>query len=193
MFEAEGLGNAKNSKEEENCYPHSLCPACSSPLEALVAPCFLASCSLPSPAVPPRSLVQLSTVALCPLSPSPDTSLMGAMEDEVDESRSRMWRNCLLCSGSDEDHILEDLGRGESDKSPDFPKSDLIIKTLNFTFGKWFFFLLVRKIRPELTSIANLPLLCMWDAPTARPMSGAGPCPGSEPTNQGLEAEHVEL
>lgn len=90
MFEAEGLGNAKNSKEEENCYPHSLCPACSSPLEALVAPCFLASCSLSSPAVPPRSLVQLSTVALCPLSPSPDTSLMGVMEDEVDESRSRM-------------------------------------------------------------------------------------------------------
>uniref|UniRef100_A0A9R8N1B8 Thioredoxin n=1 Tax=Equus caballus TaxID=9796 RepID=A0A9R8N1B8_HORSE len=42
------------------------------------------------------------------------------------------------------------------------------------------------QISPELTNIcASLPLLYMWDASAAWPMSGVGLRPGSEPANQG--------
>src|SRR3712207_4869248 len=44
------------------------------------------------------------------------------------------------------------------------------------------FFFPLRKIRPELTSVANLPLFCMWVADTAwLTMSGVGLCPGTKP------------
>ena len=44
------------------------------------------------------------------------------------------------------------------------------------------FFFGLRKIHPELTSIANLPLFCLWAGTTARPpTSGVGPHPGTEP------------
>ena len=45
-----------------------------------------------------------------------------------------------------------------------------------------FFFFLLRKICPELTSVASLPFLCVWSAATAWPLrSGVGPRPGTEP------------
>ena len=49
------------------------------------------------------------------------------------------------------------------------------------------FCFLVRKIVPELTSVANLPLFCMWDATTAWLDEWCvGVHPGSEPMNPGL-------
>ena len=68
----------------------------------------------------------------------------------------------------------------------------------------FYFLFVVRKIGPELTSVANLPLFveedwlsanicvhlllpCMWDATTAQLDEWyVGPCPGSEPMNPGL-------
>ena len=53
-----------------------------------------------------------------------------------------------------------------------------------------FLFFLVKKIGPELTSVANLPLFCMWDATTAwLDEQCVGVCLGTEST----EAEHVNL
>ena len=47
-----------------------------------------------------------------------------------------------------------------------------------------FFFFLVRKIGPELTSVAILPLFCMWISATAwLNEQCVGLCPGSEPVN----------
>ena len=68
----------------------------------------------------------------------------------------------------------------------------------------WLKDILLRKIHPELTSIANLPLflleedspwantcvslplfVCVWDTATAWLVSGVGPRPESQPTNPG--------
>ena len=50
----------------------------------------------------------------------------------------------------------------------------------------WVFFCVcVRNIGPELTSIVNLLLLCMWDASTAWLMNGVGLHLGSEAVNPG--------
>ena len=63
---------------------------------------------------------------------------------------------------------MESLNHGSqawsSVKSP-------LIHTDEFSSTEWtskitFFFFLVRKIGHELTSVANLPLFCMWDAAT---------------------------
>ena len=44
------------------------------------------------------------------------------------------------------------------------------------------FFFFLRKICPELTSVTNVLLFCLWATTTAWPlMSGAGPCPGNKP------------
>ena len=40
---------------------------------------------------------------------------------------------------------------------------------------------MLRKIRPELTSVTNLPLFCMWAATAWPLMSGVGPHPGTKP------------
>ena len=46
---------------------------------------------------------------------------------------------------------------------------------------QFFFFFWLRKIHPELTSIANLPLLCRWVTTTTWPlMSSVDPCLGTE-------------
>ena len=56
------------------------------------------------------------------------------------------------------------------------------------------FFFLVRKIGPELTSVANLPLFCMWVALTAwLDEQCVGPCVGSEPANPGPPKQNVNL
>ena len=45
----------------------------------------------------------------------------------------------------------------------------------------------VRKIGPELTSVASLPLLCIWDAATAWLDEWCADLhPGSKPANPGL-------
>ena len=51
-----------------------------------------------------------------------------------------------------------------------------------------YFFFLLRKISPELTSLANLPLLYMWVAATTWLTSGIGPCHGSKPRNLGCQS-----
>ena len=51
---------------------------------------------------------------------------------------------------------------------------------------EWYIFFL-RKTCPELTSVANLPLFCMWLTATAWLMCGVGPYPVSEPTNLGCQ------
>ena len=44
------------------------------------------------------------------------------------------------------------------------------------------FIFFLKKIDPEVTSVAKLPLFCMWVAATAwPPMSGVGLCPGTNP------------
>ena len=49
------------------------------------------------------------------------------------------------------------------------------------------FFVLVRKIGPEITSVASPPLLCIWDAATVwLDEWRVGSCPGSEPANPTL-------
>ena len=54
------------------------------------------------------------------------------------------------------------------------PSQTLLIRPLGcaYFFFFFFFFFLLRKIGPELTSVANLPLFYMWDATTAGLMSG---------------------
>ena len=49
-------------------------------------------------------------------------------------------------------------------------------------------FCFVRKIGPELTSVANLHLLCMWVAAPAWLMSGVGLHPGPETSNLGHQS-----
>ena len=57
---------------------------------------------------------------------------------------------------------------------------------LNSFFFSFPFFFGVRKIGPELTSVANLPPLCTWDATTAwLDEQCIGLRPGPKPTNPG--------
>ena len=54
-------------------------------------------------------------------------------------------------------------------------------KKLPIEAGTGLFKFLLRKVCPELTSIANLPLFCMWVTATAwPPMSGLGLCLGTK-------------
>ena len=54
-------------------------------------------------------------------------------------------------------------------------------------FVQWlarFLFFWLRKSGPELTTVANFPLFCMWDVTTTQPDEWSiGPWWGSEPTN----------
>ena len=54
-------------------------------------------------------------------------------------------------------------------------------------------FLLARKNGTELTSVANLPLFCMWDATTAwLDERCVGLCLGSKPTNPWLPKQSLQ-
>ena len=44
---------------------------------------------------------------------------------------------------------------------------ELFLAVFSIFFSRFFFFFPMRKIDPELTSVANLPPFCMWDAATA--------------------------
>ena len=56
-----------------------------------------------------------------------------------------------------------------------------------------FFFLLLRKISPEIISVANLPLLYMWVATITWLTSCVGSCPASKSVNQATKAEPIKL